>query len=55
MKNVKKDDSDTYLAWAITMTVGCVLSLALGLAINFYQMRKTTELETKLANITTGL
>ena len=52
VKNVKKDGGDTYLAWAITMTVGCVLTFVLGFAINFYQMTKTIEFKTKLANIT---
>ena len=36
----------------ITMTVGCVLMLAVGLTINFYQMRKTNEFRTKLAKMT---
>ena len=52
LKEAQKDGGDTYLAWVITMTVRCVLMLAVGLTLNFYQMRKTNEFKTKLAKMT---
>ena len=51
-REAQKDGGDIYLPWAIRMTVRCVLMLAVGLTINFYQMRKTNEFKTKLAKMT---